>query len=131
MSFRNFPMVPRVVFGRGSFNQLAEILEPKRKSEGAPFIFLVDDVFRDKESLVSRIPLRNNDKIIFISAEEEPKTIYVDDIRDGIVGEFDETPSGIIGIGGGNTNPVQGEGVVFLVHPANLDKVAFALVTGY
>ena len=25
MSFRNFPMVPRVVFGRGCFNQLDEI----------------------------------------------------------------------------------------------------------
>jgi len=33
MSFRNFPMVPRVVFGRGSFNQLGEILEPVRKGE--------------------------------------------------------------------------------------------------
>ena len=38
MSFRNFPMVPRVVFGRGSFNQLGEILEPKRQGNKAPFI---------------------------------------------------------------------------------------------
>ncbi len=29
MSFRNFPMVPRVVFGRGCFNQLDEILSEK------------------------------------------------------------------------------------------------------
>lgn len=101
MSFRNFPMVPRVVFGRGSFNQLGEILEPKRKSEEAPFIFLVDDVFKHKESLTSRIPLKYQDKIIFVSAEEEPKTIYVDDMRDKIVEEFGELPSGVIGIGGG------------------------------
>ena len=101
MSFRNFPMVPRVVFGRGSFNQLEEILEPKRKNERAPFIFLVDDVFKDKDSLVSRIPLKQDDKIMYVSAEEEPKTVYVDDIRDQIAEEFSETPSGIIGIGGG------------------------------
>ena len=101
MSFRNFPMVPRVVFGRGSFNQLGEILEPVRKGEHAPFIFLVDDVFKGKESLVSRIPLKGNDKIIYISADEEPKTIYVDGIRDDIKQEFSEVPSGIIGIGGG------------------------------
>lgn len=101
MSFRNFPMVPRVVFGRGSFNQVGEILEPKRKGEAAPFIFLVDDVFREKESLLSRIPLKHKDKIIFISADEEPKTIYVDAIRDELQKDFDETPSGIIGIGGG------------------------------
>ena len=101
MSFRNFPMVPRVVFGRGSFNQLGEILEPKRQANKAPFIFLVDDVFRHKESVISRIPLKHLDKIIYISAEEEPKTIYVDKIRDDINKEFGTTPSGIIGIGGG------------------------------
>ena len=101
MSFRNFPMVPRVVYGRGSFNQLGDILALKRLGDKAPFIFLVDDVFKGKESLISRIPLQHNDKIIYISAEEEPKTIYVDAIRDDIRKEFNETPSGIIGIGGG------------------------------
>ncbi len=101
MSFKNFPMVPRVVFGRGSFNQLDEILTPKRKSEKAPFIFIVDDVFEGNDKVISRIPLHHNDKIIFVSAEEEPKTKYVDQYRDQIVQEFDETPSGIIGIGGG------------------------------
>ncbi len=101
MSFKNFPMVPRVVFGRGSFNQLDEILTPKRKSEKAPFIFIVDDVFEGNNKVISRIPLHHNDKIIFVSAEEEPKTKYVDQYRDQIVQEFDEIPSGIIGIGGG------------------------------
>ncbi|WP_369047540.1 iron-containing alcohol dehydrogenase family protein [Tenacibaculum sp. UWU-22] len=101
MSFRNFPMVPRVVFGRGSFNQLDEILTPKRKSKKAPFIFIVDDVFKGNDWLVSRIPLHFNDKIIYVSASEEPKTKYVDAYRDQIVEEFEEIPSGIIGIGGG------------------------------
>jgi len=62
---------------------------------------LVDDVFKGQDSVVSRIPLKANDKIIYISAEEEPKTIYVDRIRDDIRNEFNEVPSGIIGIGGG------------------------------
>lgn len=101
MSFKNFPMVPRVVFGRGCFNQLDEILKPKRKSEKAPFIFIVDDVFKGNDGLTSRIPLHFNDKIIYISAEEEPKTKYVDAYRDDIINEFDEIPSGVIGIGGG------------------------------
>ena len=39
-------MVSRVVFGRGSFDQLPEILTPKRLNANAPFIFLVDDVFK-------------------------------------------------------------------------------------
>ena len=40
-------MVSRVVFGRGSFNQLGDIIGPKRLNRKAPFIFLVDDVFKN------------------------------------------------------------------------------------
>ncbi|MGJ8739251.1 iron-containing alcohol dehydrogenase family protein [Zobellia laminariae] len=98
--FRNFPMVPRVVFGKGSFNQLGEILMPKRKHSDAPFIFLVDDVFENTE-LAKRIPLIFNDQIIFISAEEEPKTEQVDALVDKIKREYQDLPSGIVGIGGG------------------------------
>ncbi len=101
MSFKNFPMVPRVVFGRGSFDQLEEIISPKRKSDKAPFVYIVDDVFEGNNWLVGRIPLQYDDKIIFVSAKEEPKTILVDQFRDEIISEFDEIPSGIIGIGGG------------------------------
>lgn len=100
LEYRNFPMVPRVVFGRGSFNQLGEILMPNRKHSDAPFIFLVDDVF-EGTALVKRIPLIFNDQIIFISAEEEPKTEQVDFLVKKIQTDFVELPSGIVGIGGG------------------------------
>ena len=46
-SYKNFPMVPRVVFGSGCFSQLGDILLPQRKSSEAPFIFLVDDFFEN------------------------------------------------------------------------------------
>ena len=98
--FRNFPMVPRVVFGSGSFSQLGEILMPKRKNSDAPFIFLVDDFFENRE-FASRIPLLFNDEIIFVSAEEEPKTEQVDALVKRIKEKYDEVPSGIVGIGGG------------------------------
>ncbi len=94
-------MVPRVVFGRGSFNQLGEILAPKRLNINAPFIFLVDDVFKSDSWLTSRIPLAYNDQIIFVSAAEEPKTEQVDELVESIILKFNERPSGIIGIGGG------------------------------
>ncbi|NQZ45031.1 MAG: iron-containing alcohol dehydrogenase [Flavobacteriaceae bacterium] len=99
-TYRNFPMVPRVVFGRGSFGQLADILLPKRKNSDAPMIFLVDAFFEGSE-FAQRIPWLFNDKIIFIPADEEPKTAQVDALVAAIKEEFDETPSGIIGIGGG------------------------------
>ena len=63
MKFRNFKMVSYVVYGRGSFNQLDEILAPQRKGD-APMIFLVDHFFEGK-ALPNRIPLRGKDKIIY------------------------------------------------------------------
>jgi len=99
-TYRNFPMVPRVVYGKGSFDQLGDILMPHRKNADAPCIFLVDDVFEDSD-LVSRIPMIFNDQLIFISAEEEPKTAQVDVLVEKIKEDFTEVPSGIIGIGGG------------------------------
>ncbi|MFK2821304.1 iron-containing alcohol dehydrogenase family protein [Flavobacteriaceae sp. LMIT009] len=101
MSYKNFPMVPRVIFGRGSFNQLSDIIAPKRLNVNAPFIFLVDDVFKGNAWLTSRIPLSYKDKIIYISAEEEPKTAQVDELTEKIILSHKELPSGIIGIGGG------------------------------
>lgn len=98
--FMNFPMVPRVVFGNGSFDQLGDILMPNRKHADAPFVFLVDDVFEYGE-LAARIPLIFNDRIIFVSADEEPKTDQVDALVHKIKEDFPELPSGIVGIGGG------------------------------
>jgi 3-deoxy-alpha-D-manno-octulosonate 8-oxidase len=100
MSFRNFKMVDYVVYGRGSFNQLDEILAPNRKGD-APMIFLVDHFFEGK-SLVQRIPLNGKDKIIFADVTHEPKTKQVDALAASLREEFG-TVSGIVGIGGGST----------------------------
>ena len=75
-TFRNFKMVDYVVYGRGSFNQLDDILKPQRKDD-LPMIFLVDHFFEGKE-LPNRVPLRGADKIIFVDVTYEPKTTYVD-----------------------------------------------------
>ncbi|WP_262733997.1 MULTISPECIES: iron-containing alcohol dehydrogenase family protein [Gaetbulibacter] len=101
MSYKNYPMVSRVVFGRGCFNQLADIISPKRLNTRAPFIFLVDDVFKGDAWLNSRIPLAYDDQLIYISAKEEPKTSQVDELVEQIILTHKDRPSGIIGIGGG------------------------------
>ena len=99
-NYRNFPMVPRVVFGAGSFDQLGDILLPHRRNSDAPVIFLVDDVFESSD-LIARIPRIFNDLIVYISADEEPKTEQVDSLVEKIRTDFSEMPSGIVGIGGG------------------------------
>ncbi|MEO5592259.1 MAG: iron-containing alcohol dehydrogenase family protein [Chitinophagaceae bacterium] len=99
MAFRNFKMVSYVVYGRGSFNQLDEILQPQRKA-GKPMIFLLDHFFEGKP-LAGRIPLRDNDKIIYVDVTYEPKTSYVDKLSNQLKEEFGSI-SGVIGIGGGS-----------------------------
>jgi 3-deoxy-alpha-D-manno-octulosonate 8-oxidase len=100
-------MVDYVVYGRGSFDQLDEILEPRRKGD-APMIFLVDHFFEkgagagDGKPLKERVPLRGKDEIIFVDVTYEPKTTQVDKLAQQLKEEFG-TVSGIIGIGGGST----------------------------
>ena len=99
MNFRNFKMIGYVIYGRGAFNQLDEILQPNRKGE-APMIFLVDHFFEGKP-LAARVPLRAKDKIIFVNVTNEPKTTYVDKLANDLKDKFG-TISGVIGIGGGS-----------------------------
>lgn len=99
MNFRNFKMIGYVIYGRGSFNQLDEILTPNRKGD-APMVFLVDHFFEGK-SLAGRVPAKGKDKVIFVDVTNEPKTTYVDSIANQLKEEFG-TVSGIIGIGGGS-----------------------------
>lgn len=101
MNFKNFQLVSKVVFGRGSFNQLNEIITPMRKNELAPFVYLIDDVFQKNQIFLSKISLMYDDYIIFISSDEEPKTSQVDSIVEDIILKTKSIPSGIIGIGGG------------------------------
>jgi 3-deoxy-alpha-D-manno-octulosonate 8-oxidase len=92
-------MIGYVIYGRGSFNQLDEILQPNRKGD-APMVFLVDHYFEGKE-LAKRIPAKGKDKVIFVDVTNEPKTTYVDSIANQLKEEFG-TISGVIGIGGGS-----------------------------
>lgn len=100
MKFRNFKMVGYVVYGRGCFDQLDEIIAPHRKDD-RPMIFLVDHFFNGKP-LVDKVPVRGKDKIIFADVTYEPKTTYVDQLAQQLKDEFGSV-SGVIGIGGGST----------------------------
>ena len=116
MSFRNFKMVDYVVYGRGSFNQLDEILAPNRKGD-APMIFLVDHFFEGKP-LVQRIPLTGKDKIVFADVTHEPKTKQVDVLAASLREEFG-TISGIVGIGGGSTMDLAKAVALMMTNPGS------------
>jgi len=105
--FRNFKMVSRVVFGRGCFNQLDDILSEKRKAAASLMVFLIDDVFNNSP-LAERTPVRDEDFLLWVNVDEEPKTTYVDQLVEQVRARCLESgstplPAGIIGIGGGST----------------------------
>ena len=99
--FRIIKSVPKCLFGRGSFNQLSDLLEEKRTNSDSWFVFLIDDYFKDKP-LAKRIPLKGNDFIIWVNVDDEPKTTIVDKIRDQIKNAGKILTSAVIGIGGGS-----------------------------
>ena len=126
--YRNFSIVPRIIFGRGSFNQLDEILEEKRTTDGY-MVFVLDDVFAGKE-LEKRIPLQAKDKIICVNVDDEPKTSYIDSLVEQINDFEAGNPDGIIGIGGGSTLDIAKAVSLLLTNPgSSADYQGWDLIT--
>lgn len=116
---KNFPMVPKVVFGKGAFNQVSDIISPERNGV-APFIYLIDDVFQNNTSFIEdRISLSYTDQLIYISTAEEPKTSQVDTIVSDIKKNHQYIPSGIIGIGGGSILDLSKAVAIMLSNPGS------------
>jgi 3-deoxy-alpha-D-manno-octulosonate 8-oxidase len=120
--FRNFKMIDYVVFGRGSFNQLDDILARKRDGGEGSMVFLVDDVFTGHR-LEERIPLNDGDLLMWVNVDDEPKTIYVDQltqrVKDYMRERAGDTPAGVIGIGGGSTMDLAKAVSLMLTNPGS------------
>jgi 3-deoxy-alpha-D-manno-octulosonate 8-oxidase len=116
--FRNFKMVSYVVFGRGCFNQLNDILAEKRESEASYMVFLVDDVFL-KSPLKDRVPVKDSDTLMWVNVDHEPKTEYVDLLTQNVEKNSDKLPDGIIGIGGGSTLDIAKAVSLMLTNPGS------------
>ncbi len=99
--FRNFPMISRVVYGRGCFDQLDDILSERRRPARDAMVFVVDDVFEGTE-LAGRMPIRDSDVLLWADVDVEPKTSYVDEMTDLARAAAGDEPAGIVGIGGGS-----------------------------
>ncbi|MCP3873971.1 MAG: iron-containing alcohol dehydrogenase [Desulfobacteraceae bacterium] len=100
--FRNFKLVPKIIFGRGCFSQLDDIIEEKRENSKSWVVFVIDDVFKGK-SLEKRIPLHDRDMLLWVNVDDEPKTKYVDQLTCDVKAYHSTLPSAIIGIGGGSS----------------------------
>jgi len=116
--FRNFKMVSYVVFGRGCFNQLDDILAEKRKSEDSNMVFLVDDVFLESP-FKDRVPVKETDTLMWVNVAHEPKTEYVDQLTRKVKEKSGKLPDGIIGIGGGSTLDIAKAVSLMLTNPGS------------
>jgi 3-deoxy-alpha-D-manno-octulosonate 8-oxidase len=98
---KNFKGIEKTVYGRGSFNQLGEIVEAQRNQNDKFMLYLVDNYFNGKE-LAKRIPAKAEDVVMFIDVDpHEPTTELIDTIRDQIK-STKGIPAAAIGIGGGS-----------------------------
>src|SRR5690606_1671257 len=101
MVHKNFKNIDRVTYGRGSFSQLAETIDPIRKENKNYFVFVVDNYFKGKP-LSAQLQNKKEDLVYYIDVDPyEPTTNQIDSLRDEILAKKG-LPSGVIGIGGGS-----------------------------
>ena len=97
---KNFKNIEKVVYGRGSFDEMDGIIAGKRNENDRFFVFVIDKYFHGKP-LAARIPAQPEDEVLYIDPDpHEPTTEQIDALRDDIRLRKG-VPAGIVGIGGG------------------------------
>ena len=124
--YRNFAIVPQIMFGKGSFSQLADVLAPRRnqggelggKPVGRFTVFVMDDVFVGKP-LEARIPLEEGDLLLPVNVDDEPKTSYIDALVKQIQEYNELLPAAVVGLGGGSAMDIAKAVSLMLTNPGS------------
>ncbi|SDP62742.1 iron-containing alcohol dehydrogenase family protein [Desulforhopalus singaporensis] len=116
--YKNFSLVPKVMFGRGSFAQLGDVLEERRTNSDGFVVFVLDDVFAGSE-LEKRLPVEDGDMVLYVNVDDEPKTEYTDLLVDKVKQHNTILPDGIVGIGGGSTLDIAKVVSLMLTNPGS------------
>ncbi len=114
--YRNLRIVPYIIFGRGSYAQLGDVLRPRRT--GAPVVFIIDDVHEGK-LFIPKLPMEDKDLLLFVNVDVEPKTKYVDELRERVRSFSSRQPDALVGIGGGSTMDIAKAVSLMLTNPGS------------
>ena len=106
------------MFGRGSFNQLGDILAEHRTGPDSYMVFVLDDVFVGRP-LEGRLPLQPGDMLLPVNVDDEPKTSYIDQLVAKIRAYNGQQPAGIVGIGGGSAMDIAKAISLLLTNPGS------------
>jgi 3-deoxy-alpha-D-manno-octulosonate 8-oxidase len=115
---KNLKNVSYILFGRGCFDQLEEILIEKRQGHDSFILFLVDDVFIESP-LRERISLKPQDLLLWVNVADEPKTAYVDELTQRTKDFAGHLPEAVIGMGGGSTMDIAKAVSLMLTNPGS------------
>ncbi|WP_447078936.1 3-deoxy-alpha-D-manno-octulosonate 8-oxidase KdnB [Shewanella algae] len=121
MSFKNFKVVPKMIFGRGSFVQLDEVLAAERKEANDFAVFVVDDVHKGKP-LEGRLPLKEQDFLLWVNVDDEPTTEQVDSLTEQVQAFNSKLPVSVVGLGGGATMDLAKAVSLMLTNPGGSAK---------
>jgi len=119
--FRNFKTVSQLIFGRGSFHQLDDILLEVRRQKNSFMVFMADDVFEDTD-FAARIPVKEGDMMLWVNTDDEPTTKYVNKLTKKVRSFSKSLPAGVIGIGGGSAMDLAKAVSLMLTNPGSAVK---------
>ena len=76
---RNFKNIDKVCYGKGAFDQLDEILEPKRAENDQFMVFIVDEYFKGKGQQVPELCTSKYNVSItkLCLAQNDPGTLFI------------------------------------------------------
>ncbi len=95
-------------FGRGAIADLAGHVTTRRdlaRAQGADerVIFVIDQFFRGRRDILSRLPQQDGDVVLIVDTTDEPTTAGIDALVADVRAQGVSIPATIVGFGGGIT----------------------------
>jgi 3-deoxy-alpha-D-manno-octulosonate 8-oxidase len=98
---RNVRNVLRYTIGARALTNLPELLEVQKIRKPGPIIFFVDEFFRAQPKVIEKLKITRDDEVSFVPTIDEPSTDQIDQLMIDLRERGVNSPSVIVGMGGG------------------------------